>query len=549
MASTYAIKAFLYRDSCESDWLERIDYTLAPCVPTTSLDATCQTFNATSLGTEWASEFTFKLGCVASANLSNFSDSLYPTTTTTRVRFDSFSSDLCSATTVPINVTEITGATPSCLKNLSNNTVIDPITGTPVLYRAERLGMNFADLSLYRTYFIDSYCTKYLTSTHFNSTCVDGQTAKRISNVGIQAVSLYSNNQCTGTPTSIEYVQALDHCIPSSSCHSSNQLNSMVSCLDSLDVTSHNQILIVDPSKPRLVLSYFMDPACSVSDYTRSLALGICQPFYNLGTGTTDAFKITFNTAGDGILYSVYDDFECTVLRNQVPYAGDGKCVGRIQATLYRGNGSWGNHAGIYGGVAAGVLVVVVGVVALLTYRKEKARAKLAESTQESNQERDGFFLLADRTTRREIHEVDDVTEMTRFSHDYSESVYQVLVRPDGVPEKEKQNSLFVGLTRLHNLLHSKRNQAKTDTRASEVDGAVSTDPKHWTVNQVADWVSQNGGTAQAVRERGIDGVALMSLTVEELYTVLKISTVGERLRFRRSVEELKVAPPVYEEE
>ncbi|KAI9327561.1 hypothetical protein BDR26DRAFT_901292 [Obelidium mucronatum] len=80
----------------------------------------------------------------------------------------------------------------------------------------------------------------------------------------------------------------------------------------------------------------------------------------------------------------------------------------------------------------------------------------------------------------------------------------------------------------------------------------LPTNPQEWSITQVADWVSQNGGGrsgSDAVMHQKIDGMALMSLSAEDLFTVLRIETVGQRMQFVRGMEVLNAPPPTYFEE
>ncbi|KAJ3285779.1 hypothetical protein HDU79_007064 [Rhizoclosmatium sp. JEL0117] len=74
----------------------------------------------------------------------------------------------------------------------------------------------------------------------------------------------------------------------------------------------------------------------------------------------------------------------------------------------------------------------------------------------------------------------------------------------------------------------------------------LPTDPSTWSVEEVAQWVSQNGGTAAPVLEQDIDGRALMALATDDLFALLHIATVGKRVQFSQAMESLHAPPPSY---
>ncbi|KAJ3078344.1 hypothetical protein HDU99_000634 [Rhizoclosmatium hyalinum] len=74
----------------------------------------------------------------------------------------------------------------------------------------------------------------------------------------------------------------------------------------------------------------------------------------------------------------------------------------------------------------------------------------------------------------------------------------------------------------------------------------LPTDPSTWSVEEVAQWVSQNGGTAAPILEQDIDGRALMALATDDLFVLLHIATVGKRVQFSQAMESLHAPPPSY---
>ncbi|KAJ3026229.1 UNVERIFIED_CONTAM: hypothetical protein HDU68_005994 [Siphonaria sp. JEL0065] len=84
-----------------------------------------------------------------------------------------------------------------------------------------------------------------------------------------------------------------------------------------------------------------------------------------------------------------------------------------------------------------------------------------------------------------------------------------------------------------------------TSSPTKDIPGAMNSDPQFWTVAQVADWVSRNGGTPSPVHDQMIDGRALLALPMDELLVVLQINTAGQRVQFTHGMQGL-FAPPSY---
>ncbi|KAJ3285783.1 hypothetical protein HDU79_007068 [Rhizoclosmatium sp. JEL0117] len=103
----------------------------------------------------------------------------------------------------------------------------------------------------------------------------------------------------------------------------------------------------------------------------------------------------------------------------------------------------------------------------------------------------------------------------------------------------------FMGYLELHYYGSTVR---KLVTSKADLQNGLTlpTDPSTWSVEEVAQWVSQNGGTAAPVLEQDIDGRALMALATDDLFALLHIATVGKRVQFSQAMESLHAPPPSY---
>ncbi|KAJ3008749.1 UNVERIFIED_CONTAM: hypothetical protein HDU68_002969, partial [Siphonaria sp. JEL0065] len=471
-----------------------------------------------------------------------------------RIQFNTFASPKSCPASLPTNITELTGnPRPStCLKNLSNFTVFDPHLKRQVQYVGERLATDLHDKSLYRVYFRDTWCTSYITSTHFNAPCVDDQSAIWINEPRILQTTL-SGKRCNGTITSVKYALATDICVASTACDTSDGMNSMVSCVDEVSSTLSSQSF-GDSTRRRVVLSHFMDPNCTVPGSIESLALNTCQNSLHLPTDS-QSFSVVANADGKNVIYTLYADRSCTIVVTTVQYSGLGACMNSVRGVLSTFEGVGGVKSGtnvpiLLVSIAGGL--ILGGVIIRATLRRNQR--KPTEETSGATEEESGYLLqesagasiggsgVGNNSQFESLPEVETVQVLFESDDD--------CIAENGKESKEKVNPLFAPLAQRQMEIKSVETGMKEDDLLEQIghETHASINPHEWTVSQVAEFVSKNGGTLLAVFEEKIDGMALVELSVENLYEVLRISAVEDQLKFRCAVERLTAAPPTYDE-
>ncbi|KAJ3077499.1 hypothetical protein HDU99_001147 [Rhizoclosmatium hyalinum] len=215
------------------------------------------------------------------------------------------------------------------------------------------------------------------------------------------------------------------------------------------------------------------------------------------------------------------------------------------------------------GGIAAAIVVTLLVVIGAVVYtrraRSSKSNVEAPKSTFPPKSPSPKNTLRTDNPTYISPIPKEDDQDSTlgRLSSTSplptrTETIHVMNMNTlptDATLEKEKENPLFRNLIPA---IPVPSTSVYPSLKKSEKDSAPTANPNEspesWTIEQVAEWVSQNGGSREPVFEQRIDGMALTALSVEDLYTVLKISTVGDRLKFRRGLEALLVAPPTYTE-
>ncbi|KAI9328351.1 hypothetical protein BDR26DRAFT_1012344 [Obelidium mucronatum] len=492
---TYAFTVYFYNRRCDRSWVERIDMAASACDPSSSIaELPCR-----------------NITCAAAM----------AGRTPTRRR---------AAASLPADA-----AAPSS----------DPARGGAlVTHAAERVTRSFEDASVFWSFFSDAYCDELITATRFafaNHSCADGHTARVLNDHGFKQTAIYSGAACTGTPTT--------------------------------------------------------DANCTVPDFIESVALDTCQM-----KSDGDSFKAILDKDGKSVIYSLYGDAECKVLTDNVTYSGTGECRASVKgqlSTFAIPSSSASKTPTILGIVwgAFGVAIVAAGIIWFCRRhrRNAKSRANKTEiprkASSTSSNKSGNPFLVIDHGQSSSSHHPH---HHRRSRDDYADSlsggieleefeVVHVLEEPRSSSEvvvvvedaKRKENPLFAGMSQATSshtpstrpkkeedaykletaLLESETQDdaaplhtlAHRESSSTIVDG-ISVHPKEWSVEQVADWVSNNGGHAEPVLEQKIDGLALLELSLEELFTVLRISTVGERLQFRRAMQQLTAAPPTYDE-
>ncbi|ORY44331.1 hypothetical protein BCR33DRAFT_716891 [Rhizoclosmatium globosum] len=547
MTSTFTYSAIYgYSDGgkpCQQDWIERIDLKAAKCtVPTTSsLNSTCSFLPKSSVVSP--GNWTVQTGCLSSADVTTLGKDIFGSLSPSffsRVQFWSYDTADCSG--APSSISEINSAVAVCVMNVS-------------------LGF---DGTIWRNYYSDDSCSQLFTSIKFNdsTSCVSKMKAVPISQPSFTERILYKGPGCTN-PSLVRYSFGRETCTPTGC--DTNVLG-QVFCPPTNSLVTESKALFSNDNN-YVTLTTFVDSKCSVFDYSESIRLDICQPITFSATNNPTAFQgqaYRANITGSNIIYTVYSD-------------GDFVSIRGVDAAAYSQatGSSSSSNAGLIGGIVGGVVVVILLIIgSVYYYRKTKrytpetttsapAPAQAPESAPSLNYTRPGSTLstntgykISDTPLRSETElseasaatRTDTTNQVVGSRQDTIHVMYMGTSLPsDPVAEKEKTNPLFANLagsivtaaaatppTRTYNTFSKDEKEKDKDTLERGQTVARSSNPEDWSIAQVADWVSKNGGTRDPVFDQRIDGVALMALTMDELYATLKISTVGDRVKFKQ---------------
>ncbi|ORY45321.1 hypothetical protein BCR33DRAFT_815924 [Rhizoclosmatium globosum] len=535
--ATYNYTAVFSGDDlpCQPQWLERIDYTLASCTPTPVSNKTCA-YLSPSPSPGRLSAIT---GCLSSTDtLTLGKDTLLSiqSDSTARVQFWSYTDTTCS--TKPISITELDAQVTNCNKNTLGLT-----TNANGTYLSERATVDFTG-AIWRNYYVDEYCTQLLTSTRFpdTSTCASRMKVVRLpvtANVGFTERVLYKGPGCTN-PTSVRYTFGREVCLEFGCDETSG---SRVKCPTTDTLATEAKSLFTGSGTDNYVtISTFVDDKCQVLDYTESLCLDTCQAQQYLETQNPALFRgysFKATLSGATVTYTVYHDKNCSDTFRTLDLSTDGRCslnlgisskiltVKGIDALMYNTTPSASTNGGLIGGIVGGAVAAILIVVAVgIWFYRRRIQAIRMETT--SSVSKPALPLNRMGTAEPERVNSEDV-----------ENTAPVTISALELQPGPKANPLF-------NSIPSSIPAEPVNLNKKNEFVPLSANPEEWTIQQVAEWVSQNGGAADAVREQKIDGVALVSLTLEELYVTLKISTVGDRVRFKKALEKLILSPPSY---
>ncbi|KAJ3082926.1 hypothetical protein HDU99_001161 [Rhizoclosmatium hyalinum] len=576
MTSTFTYSAIYgYWDGgkpCQQDWIERIDLKAAKCtVPTTSsLNSTCTFLPKSSVVSP--GNWTVQTGCLSSADVTTLGKDIFGSLSPSffsRVQFWSYDTADCSG--APSSISEINSAVAVCVMNVQG--LADP-SGS--IYVAEKVSLGF-DGTIWRNYYSDASCSQLFTSIKFNdsTSCVSKMKAVSISQPSFTERILYKGPGCTN-PSSVRYSFGREVC-GLTGCDT-NVLG-QVFCPSTNTLAAESKALFADDNN-YVTLTTYVDSKCSVFDYSESIRLDTCQPITFSATDNPTAFQgqaYKANITGNNIIYTVYSDGAFSI-----------RGVDAATYSQATGSSSSSSNAGLIGGIVGGVVVVILLIIgSVYYYRKSKrytpetpaalAPAQAPESAPSLNYTRPGSTLstntgykISDTPLRSETElseasaatRTDTTNQVVGSRQDTIHVMYMGTSLPsDPVAEKEKTNPLFANLagsivaaaaatppTRTYNTFSKDEKEKDKDTLERGQTVARSSNPEDWSIAQVADWVSKNGGTRDPVFDQRIDGVALMALTLDELYAALKISTVGDRVKFKRGMEALTLAPPTYSE-
>ncbi|ORY44881.1 hypothetical protein BCR33DRAFT_850372 [Rhizoclosmatium globosum] len=359
-------------------------------------------------------------------------------------------------------------------------------------------------------------CYKNLDNFHEPGGAIYNRERVTIDFSGLPTRLFYSDDQCTRLINYITYTDSTScssktkyHRLPHSEYNQrivytgpgcTNPSSSDCPTTEKTDAQKRNAIPSMSLLGDSFVsFSWYADNQCEHLDYKESVRLNTClSGVYNPEAMAGLSYNVT--VSGDTVYYNWHADAGCKNFiiglrfrlrqslgaRRMVRFLGLLLLMQSIESTCFCYQWS------VNGGIAGGISVILVAIVGFVVFRRSKATVKSVTQS--------GTPLL--------MYQADWFFEYVKFK--ISE---QTIKRDD-----------------------------------KQVITELPPNPEDWSISQVANWVSLNGGTEGPVFDQKIDGIALTSLTTEELYIVLRIQTVGERIKFKRAMEGLVAAPPTYSE-
>ncbi|KAI9348039.1 hypothetical protein BDR26DRAFT_853850 [Obelidium mucronatum] len=191
-----------------------------------------------------------------------------------------------------------------------------------------------------------------------------------------------------------------------------------------------------------------------------------------------------------------------------------------------------GPSIGFIAGCAAG-FVIIFGALFLWLYKRKQSQISTfgdRHSSQESGvdisrsaSQKQGTTIFRDRSESR-----------NSLSSSTSSPSAQEIVTVLGFSEESEKKQ-----TRSNPLFSNFASARPADNYGTEIE------PSQWSVDQVAEWVSRNGGTTEAVYQQELNGSAFMKLNVSDLVVLLGITAPNQRAQFEEAMEKLN-APPSY---
>ncbi|KAJ3284626.1 hypothetical protein HDU79_007991 [Rhizoclosmatium sp. JEL0117] len=578
-SSAYSFTAIYLPNAtpCQPEWIERIDYKQSNCTPS-PLNTTCSFLPpSTTAPGNWSSIS----GCISSTDtLTLGKDNLISLQRgyMARVQFWLYSTPECSGS--PTIITELDAAVTNCLKNVQGLT--DP-SGS--IYQAEKVSVGL-DGTIWRNYYSDEHCSQLFTSVKFpdTTTCSSKMKAVQLpaATVGFTERILYKGPGCTN-PSSARITYGRETC---GVIDCDSYLQGRVQCPSTNTLASDSKTLFASDNNYATITT-FVDGKCSIFDYTESIRLDVCQPTIFSAADNPEvirgnAFKAFLNAST--IVYKTFADKDCNTTYQTLYFTTDGKCsqnvgisgmvlsIKGIDAALYSqqtsvpdGNGTSSSNAGLIGGIVGGIIVVLLLVIGGIFYyrrRKQYSPTETTEQESQSIQPHSAPFVATPKPSQplsRNETALSDTETFVRSDSTVLTGNTLVMTASPVSPTlalsniKEMENPLFRNIstpktsTSTYNTF-TDPSSAKLATVPRGQTVARTSNPEEWSIAQVAEWVSKNGGTPGPVHEQKIDGVALLALTAEELYIALNIATVGDRIKFKRALEGLMLAPPTYSE-
>ncbi|KAJ3284660.1 hypothetical protein HDU79_007965 [Rhizoclosmatium sp. JEL0117] len=541
MSSTnFAYKVFYSTSNatCDPSSLERVDYFGgSSCTPSqTSTD--CDP----SDNPDWR----MHTGCLSNADALKVGEdplaSLYPYYNS-RIQFWHYDNELCSDT--PQNITDMSTDIMGCYKNLDN--FHEP---GGAIYNRERVTIDFSGLPT-RLFYSDDQCTRlinYITYTDSTS-CSSKTKYHRLPHSEYNQRIVYTGPGCTN-PSSIRLSYNRENGCTETKCDTGVAMK----CPTTDTLATESMSLLGDSF---VSFSWYADNQCEHLDYKESVRLNTClSGVYNPEAMAGLSYNVT--VSGDTVYYNWHADAGCKSFINmiEVQVASKSWCTpngpisGSVVVNAIRlSPPAFAINGALIGGIAGGISVILVAIVGFVVFRRSKANVKSVTQSGTPVKERTSEDeLIHSPVTSPLLHsEIIHVLNMNSLS-------------TDAETPKEKENPLFsniVGSIAVDDVPGRLGSSSTSSSKVSEQtikrdDKQVITElppnPEDWSISQVANWVSLNGGTEGPVFHQKIDGIALTSLTTEELYIVLRIQTVGERIKFKRAMEGLVAAPPTYSE-
>ncbi|KAJ3021621.1 UNVERIFIED_CONTAM: hypothetical protein HDU68_009535 [Siphonaria sp. JEL0065] len=569
MSNTYQFQAFYTANNfCVDISLQRIDLVPQACNPTSFHNRTEILSGTAACANSTIPNYDVITGCIEYANITTVGDHLWQTPDDlTRVQFSSYADYGCNG--YPSLVSEFLMSTSDCVDNVQTLDVTLINNGSSVPYSAERMTLDFATNTIYRTYFDPVFqdCRVPLQSLDFTSqnTCFHKQKVHRINDFGISLSTLYTAGDCT-QPADISATIATSKtgCEPQA-CSSETGFTAASCVAATKTIADTTSAMILGPFA---TLSHFLDEDCSIPYFTESLRPGFCQH-----VSRNSSFNILLNADGTVIANSFGGSKNCTGIAKTTNYTV-GSCHSKFKVVAV-GKGSI-SSSGITMGVVVAISVgcvcalALVGLAIWVHYRNKQAYLKNQLSSGSLNKANrasplagsvEGKFFspvnLNHTNSSQKLvvspTQLDEELEVFSVLHPEKPSLVDISKPIIPSESTEKENALFRGMTVFTTF---KQLEASDSSPLVSYDGnprifngdssSYAQNPQQWSIPEVADWISQNGGTAGPVYEQSIDGKELMLRDVENLFTVLKITAVGKRVQFSIALESLKAPPPSY---
>ncbi|KAJ3013626.1 UNVERIFIED_CONTAM: hypothetical protein HDU68_000618 [Siphonaria sp. JEL0065] len=244
----------------------------------------------------------------------------------------------------------------------------------------------------------------------------------------------------------------------------------------------------------------------------------------------------------------MYSDKSCTTAQSVVQYSGTGICQNGMSGVMSTFEDAAKLDTNInFPLIPVSVAVILVTVGGIFAYRIR--RRQPVNETIKPNINKD---------VPESLHQVNvekDDDEIQNCDLDDSVETIQVLVGTDIAVEeeireqKQKYNPLFGPL----NIIQQQGERRNVIVDKSMEDSSTSPhqesnqNPNKWTTEQVAEFVSKNGGTQEPVYAEKINGAVLMGHSLDRLFIALKITTLGDQYRFEKAMGLLSRLP-TYEE-